>query len=145
MTKAPKPPAPKVAPRLLAGGNPQIARAQGDAPVQAWIAAAPGWKGPAAAEIDSLVTGLLPGVAKAVKWNSPLYGLDSGRWFLGLHAMTGYLKLAFFDGAALQPPPPVGSRQPLVRYLHVSPGAPLDRAQFAAWIAQVQHLPGARM
>lgn len=136
---------PKPAPVLLSGGNPQIAKGYGTAPVQAWIAAAPGWKGPAAAEIDALVTELLPGVAKAVKWNSPLYGVETGRWFLGLHAMTHYLKLAFFDGAALQPLPPVGSKQPRLRCLHVSPAAPLDRAQFARWIAQAQALPGERM
>jgi len=130
-------------PKLLAGGNPQIPKGDGDAPVQAWIAAAPGWKGEVAARIDALVVGTVPDVRKAVKWNSPFYGAGEG-WFLSFHAMTNYLKLAFFRGTELDPPPPVGSKQPDVRYLHVGADG-LDEAQFTAWVRQAAALPGVRM
>ena len=132
-------------PRLLSGGNPQIAKGHGDAPVQAWIAAAPGWKSEAAARLDALITRPVPDVKKAVKWNSPLYGLDGRTWFLSFHAMTKYLKVAFHRGAELDPPPPVGSRQPLVRYLHVAEGEAVDEAHLADWIAQAARLPGVKM
>ena len=131
--------------KLLSGGNPQIAKAYGDAPVQAWIEAAPGWKSAAAAQLDRLITAAYPGVAKAVKWNSPLYGHADGTWFLGCHAMRAYLKLGFFQGSALQPPPPVGSKQPLVRYLHIHEDQPFDAAQFTDWVTQAALLPGTKL
>lgn len=132
-------------PKLLAGGNPQIAKGQGDAPVRAWIAAAPGWKSTTGAEIDDLVTRLVPGVAKAVKWNSPFYGVGDGTWFLSFHAMSKYIKVAFFAGAELDPPPPVGSTQPRVRYLHLHEGEAVDTPQITAWIQQAAALPGETM
>lgn len=132
-------------PKLLAGGNPQTAKGQGDAPVRAWIAAAPGWKSATGAEIDDLVTRLVPGVAKAVKWNSPFYGVGDGTWFLSFHAMSRYIKVAFFAGADLDPPPPVGSTQPRVRYLHLHEGEAVDTPQITAWIQQAAALPGDKM
>ncbi|WP_240387351.1 DUF1801 domain-containing protein [Brevundimonas naejangsanensis] len=132
-------------PRLLSGGNPQIAKGQGDAPVQAWIAAAPGWKRAVSARLDALVTAAVPGVAKAVKWNSPLYGRAGEGWFLGLHCFDRYVKLAFFNGAALDPPPPTASKQAKVRYLHIHEGEALDEAQLTDWIRQAAALPGERM
>ncbi|WP_299361302.1 DUF1801 domain-containing protein [uncultured Paracoccus sp.] len=131
-------------PKLLAGGNPQIPKGDGNGPVQAWIAAAPGWKGEVAARIDGLVTEAVPGVRKAVKWNSPFYGAGEDGWFLSFHAMTRYLKLAFFRGASLDPPPPVGSKHPKVRYLHVGPDD-LDEARLVDWVKQASRLPGEKM
>ncbi|MRX50407.1 DUF1801 domain-containing protein [Paracoccus sp. S-4012] len=132
-------------PRLLSGGNPQIPKGEGNAPVQAWIAAAPEWKGAVAARIDRIVTDAVPEVRKAVKWNSPLYGAPGQEgWFLSFHAMTNYLKLAFHRGAALDPPPPVGSKQPEVRYYHVGAND-LDEAQLADWVRQAAALPGVKM
>ena len=138
MPRKPKPPAP----RLLSGGNPQIAKAEGDAPVQAYIAALPGWKSAIATRIDALIVREVPGVTKAVKYNSPLYGVPGRGWFLGLHAFTHYLKLAFFRGTALTPPPPGLSTSGDTRYLDVRAGAQLDEAQLAAWIRQAAQLPG---
>jgi hypothetical protein len=134
------------APRLLSGGNPQIAKGEGDGPVQAWIAACPGWKRDAAARLDALVTEAVPGVRKAVKWNSPLYGspAEAGTWFMGLHVFDRYVKVSFFHGAALDPPPPVGSKQPRVRYWHLTE-APWDEAQARRWIEAAAALPGERM
>jgi hypothetical protein len=133
-------------PRLLSGGNPQIPKGHGDAPVQAWIAACPDWKRPAAARLDALVTRLVPGVRKAVKWNSPLYGAADadGTWFLGLHVFDRYIKVSVFNGAALDPPPPIGSKHPKVRYWHVE-GEDFDEAQARRWIEQAAALPGERM
>lgn len=138
-------PAMTQAPKLLAGGNPQIAKGHGDAPVRAWIAAAPGWKSTTGAEIDALVTRLVPGVAKAVKWNSPFYGVGDGTWFLSFHAMSKYIKVAFFAGAELDPPPPVASTQPRVRYLHLHEGEAVETPQITAWIQQAAALPGDKM
>lgn len=132
-------------PALLAGGNPQIAKGFGDALVQAWIAAAPGWKGEAAVRLDALIATAVPGVSKAVKWNSPLYGLEQGFWFLSFHATTKYLKVAFFRGVDLDPVPPVGSKQKLVRYFHWHEGEALDEAQFVDWVTQAAKLPGEKM
>ena len=138
MPRKPKPPAP----RLLSGGNPQIAKAEGDAPVQAYIAALPGWKSAVATRIDALIVREVPSVAKAVKYNSPLYGVPGRGWFLGVHAFTHYLKLAFFRGTALTPPPPGLSKSGDTRYLDVRAGTELDEAQLAAWIRQAAQLPG---
>lgn len=133
------------APRLLSGGNPQIPKGHGDEPVQAYIAALPGWKREAGARLDALIVRTVPDVQKAVKWNSPLYGMDGQGWFLGVHAYARYLKLAFFRGADLDPPPPVASRTERTRYVHIHEDEALDEAQLAAWIAQASRLPGERM
>lgn len=132
-------------PVLLSGGNPQIAKGYGDAPVQAYIAAMPGWKRDVGARLDALVEAAVPGVAKAVKWNSPLYGVEGQGWFLGVHVFARYVKLAFFRGAALDPLPPVGSKQPDVRYVHIHEDEVLDEAQLSDWIRQASRLPGERM
>lgn len=129
-------------PRLLAGGNPQIAKADGDAAVEAYIAAMPGWKSAAGRRIDALISEALPGVRKGVRWNSPFYGVADGAWFLGFHCCTKYIKIAFFDGASLEPQPPVGSAQPSTRYLHIHEGDAIDAAQFRAWVRQASKLPG---
>lgn len=127
---------------LLAGGNPRIAKADGDAPVQAYIAALPGWKAETARRLDALVARTVPDLRKAVKWNSPLYGVEGRGWFLGLHGFTAYLKVAFFRGAALHPVPPVGSRSGDTRYLHIRENDPFDEDLLARWIRQAAALPG---
>lgn len=132
-------------PKLLSGGNPQIAKGYGDAPVRAWIAAAPGWKGTVAARIDALVVAAVPGVRKAVKWNSPLYGVEEGSWFLSLHCFAKYVKVTFFRGTALEPAPPGASKHPAVRYLDVREEEPLDEGRFTDWVRQASRLPGERM
>lgn len=133
-------------PRLLSGGNPQIPLGYGEEPVQAWIAAAPGWKSDAGARINALVSEAVPGVRKAVKWNSPLYGAPGGEdWFLSFHAMTRYIKIAFHNGVELDPPLPVGSKQAKVRYLHFDEDKPFDEAAFIAWVKQAAGLPGEKM
>lgn len=132
-------------PVLLSGGNPQIPKGYGDAPVQAWIAAAPDWKSDVWRRLDRLVEDVVPGVRKAVKWNSPLYGVEAGTWFLGVHIYERYLKVSFFRGTELAPPPPVGSKQKHVRYLHIHEHEAPDEAQFADWVRQASRLPGERM
>ena len=131
-------------PVLLYGGNPRIPKGHGDAPVQAWIDASPGWKRDTARRLDALVTRAVPGVRKAVKWNSPLYGVEEGTWFLGLHGFDRYIKVAFYKGAGLDPPPPVGSKQQDVRYLQV-PEDGFDEDQFADGVKQAARLPGEKM
>lgn len=128
--------------KLLTGGNPQIAKADGDAPVQAYIAAMPGWKRDAGARLDAIIERALPGVRKAVKWNSPFYGVEGKGWFLGVHCCTKYIKVAFFQGASLKPPPPVGSKDPHARYFHIYEGEELDEAQITRWVKQASRLPG---
>jgi hypothetical protein len=136
-------------PALLAGGNPQIAKGYGDAPVQAYIAAMPGWKRDVGRRLDALIVRTVPGVAKAVKWNSPFYGVAGEReekgWFLSFHCFTKYVKVAFFRGASLRPAPPGASKQKEVRYLDIHEGDGLDEAQLAAWVKQASRLPGVRM
>jgi hypothetical protein len=132
-------------PALLSGGNPQIAKADGDAPVQAYIAAMPGWKSDVGRRLDALIVRTVPGVRKAVKWNSPLYGVEDQVWFLGVHCFANYIKVAFFRGASLRPLPPGGSKQKDVRYLDIHEDGQLDEAQFAAWVKQASQLPGERM
>ncbi|KGM33354.1 DUF1801 domain-containing protein [Inquilinus limosus] len=132
-------------PVLLSGGNPQIAKGHGDGPVQAYIAAMPGWKSDAGRRLDALVERAVPGVRKAVKWNSPLYGMEEQTWFLGIHCFAKYIKLAFFNGASLDPLPPVASKQQRVRYFHIHEGDALDEAQLADWMRQASRLPGERM
>jgi len=132
-------------PVLLAGGNPQIAKGYGDVPVQAYIAAMPGWKRDIGQRLDALIARAVPGVHKAVKWNSPLYGIEGEGWFLGIHVFTKYVKVAFFRGASLRPLPPGTSKQKEVRYLDIHEDDRLDEAQFAAWVKQASRLPGERM
>jgi hypothetical protein len=129
-------------PRLLSGGNPQIAKADGDAPVQAYIAAMPGWKRELGAKLDALVTRTVPGVRKAVKWNSPFYGVEGRGWFLGVHCFTHYVKVTFFRGASLQPLPPGASKQKEVRYLDLREHDELDETLVASWVTQAAELPG---
>jgi hypothetical protein len=133
------------APKLLSGGNPQIAKGYGDAPVQAYIAAMPGWKSEVGRRLDALIVRTVPGARKAVKWNSPLYGVEENSWFLGVHVFTKYIKVAFFRGASLRPLPPGGSRQKDVRYLDIHEDDPLDETQFSDWVKQASRLPGEKM
>jgi hypothetical protein len=132
-------------PTLLSGGNPQIAKGYGDAPVQAYIAAMPGWKSDLGRRLDALIVGAVPGVQKAVKWNSPFYGVEGEGWFLSFHCFTRYVKVAFFRGTSLRPVPPGESKQKEVRYLDIHEDDRLDEAQFAAWVEQASLLPGERM
>jgi hypothetical protein len=129
-------------PALLSGGNPQIAKADGDAPVQAYIAAMPNWKSGVGRRLDSLITRNVPDVRKAVKWNSPFYGVDGQGWFLSFHTFTNYVKVSFFRGTLLDPVPPGKSKQKEVRYLNIRQDQPLDEPQLAAWIRQAAALPG---
>jgi hypothetical protein len=138
----PAKPAAAKAPRVLAGGNPQIAMADGDAPVQAYIAAIPGWKRELASRLDALIVREVAGVRKAVKWNSPFYGMEGQGWFLSFHCFTSYIKVTFFNGADLRPVPPVPSKDKQVRYVHIAENGEFDEAQLAAWIAQASRLPG---
>ena len=134
-----------VTPALLSGGNPQIAKADGDAPVQAYIAAMPGWKRDVGRGLDALIVRTVPGVRKAVKWNSPLYGVEGQGWFLGIHVFAKYVKVAFFRGASLRPVPPGESKQKEVRYLDIHEDDEFDEAQIAAWVKQASLLPGERI
>jgi hypothetical protein len=132
-------------PVLLAGGNPQIARAEGDAAVQAYIAAMPDWKSDVGRRLDALIVRAVPDVSKAIKWNSPLYGVEGRGWFLGLHCFTKYVKVAFFRGTSLRPVPPGGSRSKETRYLDITKDDLFDEARFAAWVKQASQLPGQPM
>ena len=132
-------------PTLLSGGNPQIAKADGDAPVQAYIAAMPGWKRDVGRRFDALIVRTVPSVRKAVKWNSPFYGIEGQGWFLSFHCFTNYVKVAFFRGASLRPVPPAASKSKDTRYLDIHEGDQLDEAQLAAWVKQAAALPGERM
>ena len=128
--------------RLLAGGNPQIPKAEGDGPVQAYIAALPGWKREVGRSVDAIIARAVPGVRKAVKWNSPFYGVEGRGWFLSVHAFTNFVKVGFFRGASLRPLPPGASKQKEVRYLDIREDDPLDEAQVAKWVKQAAALPG---
>jgi hypothetical protein len=146
---APKSPTRKGAkPKLLSGGNPKIAKGDGDAPVKAYIAAMPGWKRDVGRRLDELIVRTVPDVRKAVKWNTPFYGVegnvDGGKvgWFLAFHCTTKYIKIAFFRGMLLRPLPPVESTQKEVRYFHIHEDEQLDEAQFATWVKQASQLPG---
>ncbi len=129
-------------PTLLSGGNPQIAKGDGDAPVQAYIAAMPGWKSHIGRRLDALIMCNAPGVRKAVKWNSPFYGVEGQGWFLNFHCFTKYIKVAFFRGASLHPVPPGESKHKEVRYLDIHEDDGLDEAQMANWVKQAAALPG---
>jgi hypothetical protein len=132
----------KSAVRLLSGGNPQIAKADGDAPVRAYIAAMPGWKRDLGKRLDALIAQTVPGVRKAVKWNSPFYGVEGQGWFLSFHVFTRYVKVTFFRGASLRPVPPGPSKDKNVRYLDLHEDGKLDEAQMASWVRQAAALPG---
>jgi hypothetical protein len=132
-------------PVLLSGGNPQIAKADGAAPVRAFIAAMPGWKRDVGRQLDGLIVQTVPEVRKAVRWNTPFYGLEGRGWFLGFHCLTDYVKVAFMRGAALDPPLPVASKQKDVRYLHIHEDEGVDERQLVAWIRQAAALPGEKL
>ena len=127
---------------LLSGGNPQIAKADGDAPVQAYIAAMPDWKRGVGKRLDALIVRTVPGVQKAVKWNSPFYGVPGRGWFLSFHVFTRYVKVTFFRGASLQPVPPRPSKDQNTRYLDIHEDDLVDEAQLTSWIEQAAALPG---
>jgi len=129
-------------PKLLSAGNPQIAKGDGDEPVQVYLAALPGWKQGVGIQIDGLICRTLPGVRKAVRWNTPFYGLEGRGWFLAFHSLTKYIKVAFFRGTFLEPMPPVPSKQLEVRYLHIHEQDPVDEAQLTRWVLQAAALPG---
>jgi hypothetical protein len=129
-------------PALLSGGNPQIAKADGNAPVQKYIAAMPGWKRDVGRKLDALVTRAVPGVRKAVKWNSPFYGMEGQGWFLSFHCFTRYVKVTFFNGGSLKPLPPGASKHKTVRYLDIHQDEKIDEAQLRAWVKQASRLPG---
>lgn len=132
-------------PKLLAGGNPQIPKGYGNEPVQAYIAAMPGWKSEVGRKLDVLVERCVPNVAKAVKWNTPLYGVEGQGWFLGLHCFTKYVKLTFFRGVSLDPVPPENSKMPETRYLHIHETDEWNEAQLATWVRQASALPGEKL
>lgn len=132
-------------PVLLSGGNPQIAKGYGDAPVQAYIAAMPGWKRELGIRLDALIEDAVPGVQKAVKWNSPFYGVEGEGWFASYHCFAKYVKVAFFRGTSLKPEPPGKSKQKEVRYLDIYEDDALDEVRLASWVKQASELPGERM
>ena len=127
---------------LLSGGNPQIAKADGDAPVRAYIAAIPGWKRDVARRLDALIVRTVPGVLKAVKWNSPFYAVEGRGWFLSFHCFTKYVKVTLFRGSSLRPVPPGESKHKDVRYLDIHEDDQLDGKLVASWIKQASELPG---
>ena len=128
--------------QLLTGGNPRIAKADGDAPVQAYIAGMPGWTRDVGRRLDALIVRNVPNVRKAVKFNSPLYGIEGQGWFLGVHTFTHYVKVAFFRGTSLRPVPPGASKGKDTRYIDIREGDQLDEAQMATWVKQAAALPG---
>jgi hypothetical protein len=131
------------APVLLSGGNPQIAKADGDAPVQAYIVAMPGWKRDLGKRLDALIVRNVPSVCKAVRWNSPFYGIEGQGWFLSFHVFTHYVKVTFFRGTSLRPVPPGGTvRSKDARWIDIREGDRLDEAQMAMWVKQAAALPG---
>jgi hypothetical protein len=129
-------------PKLLSGGNPQIAKADGDAPVQSYIKAMPGWKRGVGRNLDALIVRTVPEVRKAVKWNSPFYGIEGQGWFLNFHCFTKYIKVAFFRGASLRPVPPVESKHDEARYFHIYEGDTFDEELLSNWIRQASNIPG---
>jgi hypothetical protein len=132
-------------PVLLSGGNPQIPKGYGEEPVQAYISAMPGWKQAVGRRLDGLIEQVVPGVQKAVKWNSPFYGVEKDLWFLSYHCFTRYVKVSFFRGASLKPMPPGTSKQAEVRYLDIMEDGDFDEAQFVDWVKQASRLPGEKM
>jgi hypothetical protein len=132
-------------PKLLSGGNPQIPKGNGDASVQAYLAAMPGWKHDVGLRLDQLIMQTVPEVQKAVRWNTPFYGTQGNGWFLGFHCATKYIKVAFFKGAALDPLPPVDSKQTDVRYLHLHEADQIGDDLITNWIRQAAEFPGAKL
>ena len=132
-------------PKLLSGGNPQVAKGYGDEPVQAYIAAMPGWKSDVGRMLDDLVVRTVPDVAKAVKWNTPLYGIEGKGWFLGVHCFNKYVKLTFFRGSLMDPVPPESSRTPETRYFHFYEADTWNEAELKSWIRQASLLPGEKL
>ena len=130
------------APKLLSGGNPQIPKGDGDAPVQAYIAAMPGWKSDVGRRLDALIMRTVPDVRKAVRWNSPFYGMEGQGWFLSFHCFTKYIKVVFLRGTSLRPVPPVESKHPDTRYFHIHEDDVLDESLMVDWIRQASELPG---
>lgn len=135
---------PPEAVKLLSGGNPQIAKGYGNEPVQAYIRAMPGWKSAIGRRMDALLEQAVPGIKKAVKWNSPLYGVEEGSWFLSLHCYAKFIKVTFFRGTSLDPLPPIASKMSGVRYVHIEEGT-FDEARFVDWVKQASRLPGEKM
>ena len=129
-------------PKLLSGGNPQIPKGDGNEPVQAYIAAMPGWKNEAGARLDALIDKTVPGVRKAVRWNSPFYGVEGRGWFLSFHCFTKYIKVTLHNGASLEPLPPVESKHPDVRYFHIVEDEEIAEKVVVAWVRQAAALPG---
>jgi hypothetical protein len=129
-------------PKLLSGGNPQIPKADGDEPVQAYIAAMPGWKQDVGRRLDALIERTVPHVRKAVRWNTPFYGVADEGWFLSYHCFDRYVKVAFHSGASLHPVPPGTSKHESVRYFHIHEGEPADDEQLESWVRQAAELPG---
>lgn len=129
-------------PKLLSGGNPQIPKGDGEGPVEAFLDAMPGWKQDVGRQLDKLVVEAVPDVQKAVRWNSPFYGIEDSGWFLSFHCFTKYIKVTFLNGSSLDPPPPVDSKHEDVRYLHVSEEDALDEEQFIDWVKQASEIPG---
>lgn len=129
-------------PRLLSGGNPQIPKGDGEGPVRTYIAAMPAWKGEIGRRLDEIVERAVPGVRKAVRWNTPFYGVEGRGWFLAYHCITRYVKVTFFRGASLVPLPPVASKQENVRYVHIHEGEPIDEELLVSWIRQASELEG---
>lgn len=138
-------PDPGSGPRLLSGGNPQIPKGYGDGPVQAYIAAMPGWKRSVGERLDAIIVAAVPDVQKAVKWNEPFYGLEGEGWFMAYRCFTRYMKVTFFRGASLDPVPPEPSKIPEVRYFHIHSDDDLDVEQFTSWIVQASLLPGEKL
>lgn len=133
------------APKLLSGGNPQIPKGESDGPVQDYIAAMPGWKRGVGERLDEIIVRVVPGVHKAVKWNSPFYGLEGEGWFLAFHCFTKYIKVTFFRGTSLEPIPPEGSKVRGTRYFHIYEHDDLDESPFASWVEQASNLPGEKL
>lgn len=129
-------------PKLLAGGNPQIAKCEGDSPVQAYIDAMPDWKADVGRQLDALIVRTVPDVHKAIKWNTPFYGIEGQGWFVGFHCLTKYVKVAFFRGTSLDPQPPVSSKVEGARYFHIFEGDELDEELFTSWIKQASEIEG---
>ena len=135
----------KSTPKLLSGGNPQVAKAEGDAPVQTYIAAMPGWKSDVGRGLDRLVEDAVPHVRKAVRWNSPFYGVGGRGWFLSIHCFTKYIKVTFLNGSSLTPVPPIESKVAETRYFHIYESEPLDDKQLKRWFKQAAKLPGEKL
>jgi len=127
---------------LLAGGNPQIAKADGDAAVRAYINAMPGWKRDVGLWLDTVIVQAVPGVRKAIRWNTPLYGVEGRGWFLGFHCLTKYVKVSFFRGSDLHPAPPGESKFPDRRYIDIFENDPQNKSQMLEWVKQAAALPG---